>query len=57
MNTESLKEAIRRELPEFLRTDQDFRAYILELTRRECAGRAETQDRFYDGDSTEVESL
>ena len=48
MNTESLKEAIKRELPEFLRTDQEFRAYILELTRQEYAGRAETQDRFYD---------
>ena len=48
MNTESLKEAIKRELPEFLRTDQELRAYILELTRQEYAGRAETQDRFYD---------
>jgi hypothetical protein len=48
MNTESLKEAIRRELPEILRADPDFRAYILELTRSEYAGRAETQDRFYD---------
>ena len=48
MNVESLKEAIRRELPEFLRTDPDLRAYILELTRQEYAGRAETQDRFYD---------
>ena len=48
MNTESLKEAIKRELPEFLRTDQEFRAYILELTRQEYAGRTETQDRFYD---------
>ena len=48
MNTESLKEAIKREIPEFLRTDQDFRAYILELTRQEYAGRADTQDRFYD---------
>ncbi|MDS4031687.1 MAG: DUF3782 domain-containing protein [Candidatus Contendobacter sp.] len=48
MNMESLKEAIRRELPEILRTDPDLRAYILELTRSEYAGRAETQDRFYD---------
>ena len=48
MNTESLKEAIKRELPEFLRTDQELRAYILELTRQEYAGRTETQDRFYD---------
>ena len=47
MTTESLKEAIKRELPEFLRSDPDFRAYILELTRQEYAGRAETQDRFY----------
>ena len=48
MNAESLKEAIRRELPEFLRTDPDLRAYILELTRQEYAGRVETQDRFYE---------
>jgi hypothetical protein len=31
-----------------LRADPDLRAYILELTRQEYAGRAETQDRFYD---------
>ncbi|CAK0757904.1 conserved hypothetical protein [Gammaproteobacteria bacterium] len=48
MNTESLKEAIIRELPEFLRTDQSFRAYILELTRREYVGREEIHDRFYE---------
>ena len=48
MNEESLKEAIRQELPHLLRTDPDLRAYILELTRREYAGREETQDRFYD---------
>jgi hypothetical protein len=47
MTTESLKEAIKRELPEFLRSDPDFRAYILELTRQEYAGRMETEDRFY----------
>ncbi len=35
MDTETLKEAIRQELPHFLRTDPDLRAYILELTRRE----------------------
>jgi len=48
MDTETLKEAIRQELPHFLRTDPDLRAYILELTRREYAPREETQDRFYD---------
>ena len=46
MTTESLKEAIKRELPGFLRSDPDFRAYILELTRNEYAGRMETEDRF-----------
>jgi hypothetical protein len=48
MNTESLKEALRRELPALLRADPDLRSYILELTRGEYADRAETQDRFYE---------
>ena len=48
MSVELLKETIKRELPEFLRADPDFRAFILELTRQEYAGRTETQDRFYD---------
>jgi hypothetical protein len=48
MNVESLKEAIKRELPGWLREDPDLRAHILQLTRQEYAGRAETQDRFYD---------
>jgi hypothetical protein len=48
MNAESLKEAIRKGSPHFLRTDPDLRAYILELTRREYAVREETQDRFYE---------
>ncbi len=46
MTTESLKEAIKRELPEFLRTDPDFRACILELTRKEYVGRMEIEDWF-----------
>jgi len=48
MNTELLKETIRQELPALLRADPELRAYILELTRREYAGREETQDRFYE---------
>jgi len=48
VNTESLKEAIKRELPGWLRDDPDFRAYILDLTRREYADRADTHDRFYE---------
>ncbi len=48
INAESLKEAIKRELPELLRGDPELRAFILEVTRREYAGREETQDRFYD---------
>ena len=48
MTTESLKETLRRELPDWLRQDPDLRAYILDLTRREYANREETQDRFYE---------
>lgn len=44
MNSESLKEAVKRELPQWLREDPDLRAYILELTRQEYADRAETQE-------------
>jgi hypothetical protein len=48
MNIESLKDIIKKELPGLLREDPALRAYVLELTRREYADRAETQDRFYD---------
>lgn len=48
MKAESLKETIKRELPAWLREDPEFRAYVLELTRREYAGRAETEDRFHE---------
>jgi hypothetical protein len=48
MDVELLKETIKRELPGLLRDDPALRAYILDLTRREYADRAETQDRFYD---------
>jgi len=48
MNTQALKDTIRRELPEIIRTDPEFRGYILDLTRQEYAGRAATEDRFYE---------
>jgi len=48
MTTPTLKETLRRELPDLLRNDPDLRAYILELTRHDYAGRADTQDRFYE---------
>ncbi len=48
MNEDALKESIRRELPGWLRTDPELRAFILELTRSEYANRAETGDRFYE---------
>ena len=48
MSTDLLKETIKRELPVLLRDDPALRAFILELTRQEYAGRAETQDRFYE---------
>ena len=48
MNVEALKDVIKQELPGMLREDPALRAYILELTRREYADRAETQDQFYE---------
>jgi len=48
MTTESLRETLRRELPDWLRQDPELRAYILDLTRKEYANREETQDRFYE---------
>ena len=48
MNAETLKETIRRDLPDLLRQDPAFRDVILELTRNVYADRAETQDRFYE---------
>jgi hypothetical protein len=47
VNSESLKEVIKRELPGWLRDDPALRAYILELTREHYADRAETQDWFH----------
>lgn len=48
MNAELLKETIKQELPGLLRDDPGLRVYLLDLMRNECAGRAETQDRFYE---------
>jgi hypothetical protein len=48
MTTESLKDTTKRELPEWLRQDPDFRAYVMELTRYAYAPRDATQDRFYE---------
>jgi hypothetical protein len=47
MTTKSLKETIKRELPKWLRDDPEFRAFVLDITRREYAARADTEDRFY----------
>ncbi len=48
MNLETLKTTIRQELPHLLRLDSDFRSYIVEITRQECADRHETRDRFHE---------
>lgn len=48
MNLETLKETIRKELPELLRVDPDFRSLILEMTRGEFADRKETRDWFHE---------
>ncbi|MCX7110462.1 MAG: DUF3782 domain-containing protein [Proteobacteria bacterium] len=47
MNTESLKENIRRELPALLREDASLRSFILELVSQDFPRREETNDRFY----------
>lgn len=47
MNSELLKETIKKELPGLLRDDPALRAYILDLTHSEYAGRQETRDRFW----------
>jgi len=43
--TESLKEQIRRELPEWLRTDPEFRRYVLELASDQFANKQQTEGR------------
>ena len=48
MNSDTLKETIRRERPTLVRDDPALRAFILDITRLEYANRAETNDRFYD---------
>jgi hypothetical protein len=48
IDEQTLKEAIKRELPGWFREDPALRAFILELTRREYADRVDTQDRFYE---------
>jgi hypothetical protein len=42
--TDSLREAVKRDLPVWLREDPAFRSYVLELTREVCARRDETRD-------------
>jgi len=46
MSTETLKEQIRRELPEWLRTDPELRSYVLGIARDEFADRRDTEGRF-----------
>lgn len=47
MNTQELKEEIRRELPDLLRNDLALRDSIAELMALEFPRRTETNDRFY----------
>jgi len=46
MSTESLKEQIKRELPEWLRSDPEFRRFVMDLTRGEFADKRRTEGRF-----------
>ncbi|QQO52097.1 MAG: DUF3782 domain-containing protein [Thiohalocapsa sp. PB-PSB1] len=45
-NEEELKQQIQRALPELLRTDPAFRAFVLDLTREVYADRDQTESRF-----------
>lgn len=44
---EALKELARRELPRLMREDAEFRAFVLELLRREDPAGAEERDRYW----------
>ena len=47
MTAESVKEIIKRELPELLRSDPSFRDYVLQLTHQRHPTRGETEDWFH----------
>jgi hypothetical protein len=47
VNTDTLKETIRRELPALLREDPALRAFLQDLMREQFAERRETDDKFY----------
>ena len=46
MPTESLKEQIKRELPDWLRSDPELRRFVLDLARDEFADKRHTEGRF-----------
>jgi hypothetical protein len=46
MLTEQLKEQIKREMPEWLRGDPEFRRFVLDLARGEFADKQHTEGRF-----------
>ena len=46
MPTDSLKEQIKRELPDWLRSDPEFRRFVLDLARDEFADKRHTEGRF-----------
>jgi len=46
--SDAFKEDIKRQLPEILRNDPEFREYILDIARPKFADKKDTQDRFYE---------
>ena len=46
MPSDSLKEQIKRELPDWLRSDPEFRLFVLDLARDEFADKRHTEGRF-----------
>ena len=46
MTTDTLKDQIKRELPEWLRSDPEFRRYVLDIAAEQSADRRQTEGRF-----------
>lgn len=44
---ESLKDLVRRDLPRLMRLDAEFRAFVLELLRKEDPEGAEERERYW----------
>ncbi|MDY6862890.1 MAG: DUF3782 domain-containing protein [Thermodesulfobacteriota bacterium] len=46
METDKIKEIIKKELPRIMQTDEGISRFIIKLSTQYCAGKIETEDRF-----------